>query len=191
MATLGYARVSTNQQSLEIQIHALEKAGVKNHPDFLFTDKASGKHDDREGLSLLLLKAREGDHVVVKKLDRLGRNTANMISIIEDLHERGITVQFLDDGISTEGSMGKMVVTILAAVAQAERERILERTNEGRQAAISRGVKMGRKPSINDQTKESIFKDIQDGLPKTEVARKYEVSRQSIYKILNEYSAKI
>ena len=147
MVKLGYARVSTNQQDLVLQLTALKNAGVEDHPDFLFTDKASGKDDKRHGLQLLLTKARKNDHLLVTKLDRLGRNTGDMIRIIEDLHQRGITVQFLDDGISTEGSMGKMVVTILAAVAQAERERILERTNEGRRAAMDRGVKMGRKPS--------------------------------------------
>ena len=94
----------------------------------------------------MLTKARESDHIIVKKFDRLGRNTADMLKIIDDLHQRGITIQFLDDGISTEGTMEKMVVTILAAVAEAERARILERTNEGR--AISRGVKMGRKPKL-------------------------------------------
>ncbi|WP_067101879.1 recombinase family protein [Marinomonas atlantica] len=188
MATLGYARVSTSQQQLDLQIKALISAGVKDHPDYLFTDKASGKNSEREGLKLLMIKAREGDHILVKKLDRLGRNTADMIEIIETLHQRGITVQFLDDGISTEGSMGKMVVTILAAVAQAERERILERTNEGRKDAISRGVKMGRKPSINHKTKLAIIKDIEEGIPKTKVAQRHGVSRQSLYKIINELS---
>lgn len=185
MATLGYARVSTHQQSLDLQIDALIQAGVKDHPDFLFTDKASGKSDEREGLQLMLTKAREGDHIVIKKLDRLGRNTANMISIIEELDQRGITLQFLDDGISTTGPMGKMVVTILAAVAQAERERILERTNEGRAAAIERGVRMGRKPSITDETKENVRKDVAAGIPKAKLARKYGLSRQTIYTILN------
>ena len=121
MVKLGYARVSTNQQDLTTQLDKLKAAGVKDHKDFLFTDKASGKNDKRKGLELMMTKARQGDHIVITKLDRLGRNTADMIRIIEDLHERGITVQFLDDGISTEGAMGKMVTTILAAVAQAER----------------------------------------------------------------------
>lgn len=185
MANLGYARVSTNQQDLSIQITALIGAGVKDHPDYLFTDKASGKSADRSGLQLMLTKAREGDHIIVKKLDRLGRNTADMISIIHDLHNRGITIQFLDDGISTEGSMGKMVVTILAAVAEAERERILERTNEGRKAAIKRGVKMGRKPKITDSKTREIKREVEKGLSKAAVARKYSISRQTLYNILS------
>jgi DNA invertase Pin-like site-specific DNA recombinase len=186
MATLGYARVSTHQQDLSVQLAALKKAGVQNHPDYLFTDKASGKNDDREGLQLLLTKARKDDHIIVTKLDRLGRNTSDMIRIIGGLHERGITVQFLDDGISTEGSMGKMVVTILAAVAQAERERILERTNEGRRAAMDRGVKMGRKPSISPKTKEKAREMVAAGKPKAAVAKELGFSRQKLYDILAE-----
>lgn len=186
MVKLGYARVSTNQQDLTTQLDKLKAAGVREHPDFLFTDKASGKNDKRQGLELMMTKARQGDHIVITKLDRLGRNTADMIRIIEDLHKRGITVQFLDDGISTEGSMGKMVTTILAAVAQAERERILERTNEGRRAAISRGVKMGRKPSISQADRERAVKMVAEGLPKAAVAKELGFSRQKLYDILNE-----
>ena len=164
MVKLGYARVSTNQQDLTTQLDKLKSAGVKDHKDFLFTDKASGKNDKRQGLELMMTKAREGDHIVITKLDRLGRNTGDMIRIIEDLHERGITVRFLDDGISTEGAMGKIVTTILAAVAQAERERILERTSEGRRAAMARGVKMGRKPSISQAVREQAVKMVSEGV---------------------------
>ena len=100
MSKLGYAIVSTNQQDLALQLSSLKGAGVQDHPDFLFKDKASGKNDNRKGLQLLLTKARKGDHIIVTKLDRLGRNTSDMIRITEGLYERGITVQFLDDGIS-------------------------------------------------------------------------------------------
>ena len=188
MVKLGYARVSTNQQDLTTQLDKLRGVGVKDHKDFLFTDKASGKNDKRKGLELMMTKARQGDHIVITKLDRLGRNTADMIRIIEDLHERGITVQFLDDGISTEGAMGKMVTTILAAVAQAERERILERTNEGRRAAMKRGVKMGRKPSISQADRERAVKMVAEGMPKAAVAKELGFSRQKLYDILGEFA---
>jgi DNA invertase Pin-like site-specific DNA recombinase len=81
---------------------------------------------------MLRLKVEEGDVILIKKLDRLGRNTADMIQLVKEFDEIGVSIRFLDDGISTEGTMGRMVVTILSAVAQAERHRILERTNEGR-----------------------------------------------------------
>lgn len=181
MALLGYARVSTNQQSLDIQLEKLIAAGVENSPDFLFTDKASGKNDDRGGLRLLQTKARKGDMILVCKLDRLGRNTRDMITIIEELDKRGIVVRFLDDGISTEGAMGKMIVTILAAVAQAERTRILERTNDGRETAREKGVKFGRKRTTD---REAVLADLVAGMPKTKVAEKHSISRQQVYKVL-------
>lgn len=188
MVKLGYARVSTNQQDLTTQLDKLKATGVKDHKDFLFTDKASGKNDKRQGLELMMTKAREGDHIVITKLDRLGRNTSDMIRIIEDLHDRGISIEFLDDGINTKGPMGKMVTTILAAVAQAERERILERTNEGRRAAMSRGVKMGRKPSISQADRERAVKMVSEGTPKATVAKALGFSRQKLYDILNEFA---
>ena len=144
----GYARVSTNQQSLDLQIAALINKGCREgtDPQRIFHDKESGKSmDNRDGLNKLLARVERGDIIYVKKLDRLGRNTLEMLEIIQDLNNRGISVNFIDDHLTTEGEMGRMVITILAAVAEAERCRIMERTNEGRQAAIARGVKMGRK----------------------------------------------
>ncbi len=147
MRLFGYARVSTSQQSLDIQIKTLKDAGVKANR--IFTDKASGSSADREGLDLLRMKVEEGDVILVKKLDRLGRDTVDMIQLIKEFDAQGVSIQFIDDGISTDGEMGKMVVTILSAVAQAERQRILERTNEGREEAKLKGVKFGRKRRIN------------------------------------------
>lgn len=111
----------------------------------IFTDKASGSNVDRKGLHLLRVKVEEGDVILVKKLDRLGRDTADMIQLTKEFDEMGVAVRFLDDGISTEGTMGKIVVTILSAVAQAERLRTLERTNEGRVEAKAKGVKVWAK----------------------------------------------
>ena len=117
MRLFGYARVSTSQQSLELQIQKLKSAGVKTNR--IFTDKATGSHADREGLNLLQVKVESGDVILVTKLDRLGRDTANMIQLIKEFDKMEVAVRFIDDGISTEGTMGKMVVTILSAVAQA------------------------------------------------------------------------
>ena len=150
MRLFGYARVSTSQQSLDVQVKALKAEGVRGNR--IFTDKESGSHVDREGLQMLRLKVEEGDIILVKKLDRLGRDTADMIQLIKEFDAMGVSIRFMDDGISTEGTMGKMVVTILSAVAQAERQRILERTNEGRQEAMAKGVVFGRKRKINRVT---------------------------------------
>ena len=182
MRLFGYARVSTSQQSLDIQVKALKTAGVKDNR--IFTDKITGSHTNRDGLRLLRLKVEEGDVILVKKLDRLGRDTADMIQLIKEFDELGVAIRFLDDGISTEGSMGKMVVTILSAVAQAERQRILERTNEGRIEARANGVKFGRKKSIDRDKIHALRKQ---GLGATEIARQMKIGRSSVYKILQSH----
>ena len=181
MRFFGYARVSTSQQSLDIQIKALEEAGVKTSR--IFSDKISGSHMERDGLQLLKVKVEEGDVILVKKLDRLGRDTADMIQLIKDFDQAGVAIRFLDDGISTEGTMGKMVVTILAAVAQAERQRILERTNEGRVEAMASGVRFGRKRTID--RKKVLAMKVQ-GVGPTDIAKQLGIGRSTIYKILKE-----
>jgi len=181
MRLFGYARVSTSQQSLDIQIQALKEAGVTSRR--IFTDKASGSHIKRDGLNLLQVKVEEGDVILVKKLDRLGRDTADMIQLIKEFDQIGVAVRFIDDGISTEGTMGKMVVTILSAVAQAERQRILERTQEGRIEAKAKGVKFGRKPHI-DRKKMLALHD--KGIGATDIAKQMGIGRSTVYQILKE-----
>jgi DNA invertase Pin-like site-specific DNA recombinase len=132
-------------------------------------------------LDLLRVKVEKGDAIVVKKLDRLGRDTADMIGLIKEFDALGVAIRFLDDGISTEGAMGKMVVTILSAVAEAERARILERTNEGRIEAQAKGVKFGRKRSI-DREKVATLKA--QGMGATAIARQLKIGRATVYKIL-------
>ncbi|MHC8346624.1 recombinase family protein [Pseudomonas sp. RT6P73] len=128
---------------------------------------------------MLRLKVEEGDVILVKKLDRLGRDTADMIQLIKEFDEMGVAIRFLDDGISTEGTMGKMVVTISPAVAQAERLRILERTNEGE--AKAKGVKFGRKPTV-DKLKVLALRD--QGIGAMEIARQLKIGRSTVYKAL-------
>ncbi|MGI9920581.1 recombinase family protein [Vibrio owensii] len=181
MRLFGYARVSTSQQSLDIQFKALKSAGVK--PSRIFSDKASGSNNERKGLELLQMKVEEGDVLLVKKLDRLGRDTAEMISLIKLFDEMGVAIKFLDDGISTEGEMGKMVVTILSAVAQAERHRILERTNEGRIEAKLKGIKFGRKRTVDRKRLNDLYTQ---GVGATDIARQLGIARSTVYKVLNE-----
>jgi DNA invertase Pin-like site-specific DNA recombinase len=132
-------------------------------------------------LRLLRIKVEEGDVILVKRLDRLGRDTADMIQLIKEFDNLGVAVRFLDDGISTEGTMGKMVVTILSAVAQAERQRILERTNEGRMEAKSKGVKFGRKRTID---REKVLALHEKGIGATDIARQMGIGRSTVYKLL-------
>ena len=181
MRLFGYARISTSQQSLDVQVKALKEAGVKENR--IFTDIATGSHTKRNGLELLRLKVEENDVILVKKLDRLGRDTADMIQLIKEFDAMGVSIRFLDDGISTEGTMGRMVVTILTAVAQAERHRILERTNEGRLEAKAKGIKFGRKRKI-DRDK---IKELYDsGVGATEIAKQSGIGRSTVYKLLQE-----
>lgn len=174
----GYARVSTSAQSLDIQTKALLAEGVAESR--IFTDKASGKNTDRPGLDLLRVKVETGDSILVTKLDRLGRNTGDMVSLIEEFSEAGVAVRFLKDGISTEGEMGKMVVTILAAVAQAERARILELTNDGRIQALANGVRFGRPPTADPEK----VRKMRETMTAIEIARELKVSRQTVYNAL-------
>ena len=179
MRLFGYARVSTSQQSLDVQLKALKEAGVRENR--IFSDKATGSNLNRSGLELLRLKVEEGDAILIKKLDRLGRNTEDMITLIKEFDAIGVSIRFLDDGISTEGTMGKMVVTILSAVADAERQRILERTNEGRLEAKARGVRFGRKPSVDRKAVRSLYAQ---GIGATEIANRLKIGRSTVYKVL-------
>jgi len=178
MAKLGYARVSTNQQKLDIQIATLKAQRIRK--DRIYTDKASGKNADRTGLQKLLARAEKGDEVFCTKLDRLGRNTLDMIQIVEQLHEKGVSVTFIDDNLSTAGEIGYMLITILSAVAQAERARILERTNEGRQAAMDKGIQFGRKPH---KSSDKALKMIKKGMAAKEVIDATEISRATYYRL--------
>ena len=106
-----------------------------------------------------------------------------MIQLIKEFDAQGVAIRFLDDGISTDGEMGKMVVTILSAVAQAERQRILERTNEGREEAKLKGVKFGRKRRIN---RKELLELHEKGIGATEIAKQMNIARSTIYKVINE-----
>ena len=178
MAKLGYARVSTSQQKLDIQLATLKAKGVRK--DRIFSDKASGKNAERNGLQRLLERAEDGDEVFCTKLDRLGRNTLDMITIVEKLHDKGVSVTFIDDNLSTAGDMGYMLITILSAVAQAERARILERTNEGREAAMANGIQFGRKPHKGS---DKALKMIRKGVAQKEVVEATGISRATYFRL--------
>lgn len=130
MSVFGYARSSTSQQFLDIQIQKLEEAGANTND--IYTDKAFSSHEYKNGLRLLKSKIKANDIVLITKMDRLGRDTVEMIQIIKELDDIGVSIRFIDDGISIEGETGKMIVNLLSVVVQAEKQRILERTNERR-----------------------------------------------------------
>ena len=141
----GYARVSTTDQELNLQVDALLAHGVKK--ERLFCDKISGTREDRPGLAACNEVLRRGDTLVVWRLDRLGRSMRHLVNMIEDLKERGIGFRSISDGmIDTTSASGELVLNIFSALAQFERRLIQERTKAGLAAARARGRKGGRRP---------------------------------------------
>jgi DNA invertase Pin-like site-specific DNA recombinase len=141
---IGYARVSTQEQTLNLQCDALEQAGCTK----LFTDTASGAKTERKGLEEALNYVRKGDTLVVWRLDRLGRSLPHLITTMTDLENRGIGFKSLTENIDTTTSGGKLVFHIFGALAEFERNLIRERTQAGLTAARARGEKaVGQKPS--------------------------------------------
>ena len=183
MRVFGYARASTKEQenSIKIQKENLRKAGVEEKR--IFCDLQSGKNREREKLQLILLKMEEGDKLIVVKLDRLARNTLDLLSIMQDLKERNIAVEFLHEKIDTSTACGNLVLTMLAAIAELERNTILERTAAGREYAKSNGVKFGRKVVLNH---EQIIKDYQQGDSIKTLCGKHKMSKAALYKILQQ-----
>jgi len=140
----GYGRVSTVQQDLTLQVQALESYGIA--PENIFTDKKSGKNMERKQLQTLLELVQEGDTIVVKKLDRLGRSVSQVTSLVEDLAKKGIFIKSIDDGVDTSNNsaMSTAMLQLLAMFSEMERNFIKERTQPAIQHAKDSGVKFGR-----------------------------------------------
>jgi DNA invertase Pin-like site-specific DNA recombinase len=152
---IGYARVSTDDQNLDMQRDALEKAGCEQ----IFTDRVSGTKDNRPGLTVALSHLRSGDTLVVWRLDRLGRSLRHLIDTVTTLQERGIGFKSLQEAIDTTTSGGKLVFHIFGALAEFEREIIRERTNAGLTAARARG-KLGGRPKALSESKAKMARQL-------------------------------
>lgn len=147
---IGYARTSTREQHLDVQRTALKEAGCER----IFEEQVSGVGAVREQLQQCLQFLRDGDSIVVYKLDRLGRSMRDLLNIIEQLRERNINLISLRDNIDTGSTAGKLVLHIFSALAEFERDLILDRTSEGRKVALEKGVKFGRpRQQRNDKAK--------------------------------------
>ena len=144
---VGYARVSTNDQDLALQLDALREAGCQK----IYRDKASGAKAERFGLQEATDYLRDGDMLVVWRLDRLGRSLKHLIEAVTDLEERGIGFQSLQESMDTTTSGGKLIFHIFGALAEFERNLIRERTQAGLKAARARGRKGGRPKSLDDK----------------------------------------
>ena len=177
MALVGYARVSTVGQSLDTQLQALAECST------IFQEKVSGARDDRPQLAQLLNFVREGDVVLVTKLDRLARNTRHLLEMSEYLQSKQVSLRILNLGINTSTPTGKLMLTMIGAIATFERELMLERQAEGIELAKQRGVYKGRKPTAMARGEEVLALD-ERGLAKTEIARQTGISLSSVQRIL-------
>lgn len=175
---IGYARVSTADQNLDLQIDALEHAGCSQ----IFFDKASGTKTDRPELQKALDACQTGDTVVVWKLDRLGRSLQHLIAVVTTLNEKGIGFRTVCDGIDTTTSSGKLVFHIFAALAEFERNLIRDRTLAGLRAANQRGRKGGRPQAMTPERVAVAKKLFEAGANLQDVATLLGVSKSTLWR---------
>ena len=182
---IGYARVSTNDQNLDLQLDALKSVGCGE----LFTDQVSGAAADKAGLTKALDYLREGDTLVVWKLDRLGRTVKGLVELVDLLKGRGIQFRSVTDGIDTSTPAGRFFFHMMAALAEMERDLIRERTNAGLAAARARGRLGGRKPKL-DASKLASARTLLDAKVEVGVvAKNLGVSRTTLYRALAKLPA--
>ena len=175
---IGYARVSTQDQNLDLQKQALKQAGCKK----IFEDQLSGSRSDRPGLAQALENLRAGDTLVVWKLDRLGRSVKHLVDLVAELQEQDIQFKSLTDHIDTSTTSGRFFFHVMASLAQMERELTLERTHAGLAAAKQQGKVGGRKRQMTDSKIHSARRLLADGLAPREVAKNLGVSVPTLYR---------
>lgn len=175
---IGYARVSTQDQNLDLQCDALKAAGCHR----IFADQMSGARSERPGLSQALSHAREGDTLVVWRLCRLGRTVRDLTATIADLERQGIGFKSLTEAIDTTTASGKLVFHVFAALAEAERQSIRERTIAGLRAARARGRIGGRPRTMTPEKVSAAERLLRDGTPPKDVAAVVGVSLPTLYR---------
>lgn len=181
---IGYARVSTGLQNLDLQEDSLTSEGCQK----IFTDKVSGAKSKRPGLESAMEFAREGDTIVVWRLDRLGRNMQDLITIVNQLNDRGVSFYSIQENITMDksSSTGQLMFHLFAAFAEFERNLILERSAAGREAARARGRFGGRPEKLTKQDLDLLKTLVDNGTPIKTIAEKWNVSRTTIYRYLNK-----
>ena len=180
MAILGYARVSTQDQHLTGQLEALKAAGAET----IYREKISGTRADRPQLAKLMAALKASDTVIVTKIDRLGRSTRELLELIERIGKAGAAFRSLGDPLfDTTSSQGKLMATLLAAIAEFERDLIRERTGDGRKRAMAKGVKFGRKPKLSDYQRAEAIRRRAAGETLAEIAKSYAVDISMISRL--------
>ena len=177
MTTFGYARVSTDGQTLDNQLETLKAAGAVK----IFSEKESGIKTDRKALARAIAVLDKGDVLLVTRLDRLARSTLDLLNTLEQISKRKAGFRSLSDPwADTTTPHGKLMITILGGLAEFERTLILARTNEGRQRAKAKGVKFGRKPKLSQFQIEEAKRRLEDGESQSVVGKMFGVSHQTI-----------
>lgn len=180
MAFRGYARVSTDGQTLEAQVDELQAAGAVE----VFREKVSGAVTERPQLKRAINALEAGDVLVVTRLDRLARSTRDLLNNLAVVSERGAGFRSLrDTWADTTTPHGRLMVTILAGLAEFERELIRSRTSEGRERAKFRGVRLGRKPKLSPHQRREALERRQAGESVVEIARSYAVAHSTISRL--------
>ncbi|HEE8868379.1 recombinase family protein [Staphylococcus aureus] len=185
---IGYARVSTGLQNLNLQEDRLNSYGCEK----IFSDHISGSKSKRPGLDKAIEFARSGDTIVVWRLDRLGRNMEDLITLVNELNERGVSFHSLEENITMDksSSTGQLLFHLFAAFAEFERNLILERSSAGRIAARARGRYGGRPEKLNKKDLNLLKTLYDNGTPIKTIAEQWQVSRTTIYRYLNKLEDK-
>jgi len=180
MSTYGYARVSTDGQSLASQDAELHAAGCAK----VYAEKISGARSDRPELAKALKRLTVGDVLIVTRLDRLARSTRDLLNILDDIAKRGAGFKSLHDAwADTTSPHGRLMVTILAGLAEFERELILARTSDGRTRAKARGIRFGRPAALTVHQRQEALQRLANGEAQADVARSFNVSQATISRL--------
>jgi len=178
---IGYARVSTQDQKLDLQLKALKKAGCQK----IFREKVSGFKRQRPEFQRMLDQIRSGDVIVVWRLDRLARSTRDLLNTMDTINEAGGRFQSVSEPwADTTTHAGKMIMTVFAGIAEFERDLIRERTGTGREAAKQRGVRFGRPRKLNTNQAEVAAQLLAAGKPVRDIARTFNVHEATIYRLV-------
>ncbi|MCM3169449.1 recombinase family protein [Peribacillus frigoritolerans] len=183
---IGYARVSTDEQNLDMQQHAIEKYAQEQKMELImYIEKISSRKTDRSELQNAMKAAARGDRFVVYKLDRLARSTKELYQLTDELKNRGIDFVSINDSFDTTTPTGRAMFGMLAVFAEFERDIIQQRTKAGLEAARKRG-RLGGRPAIEEKTKRHIVTLFQAGESVTDLAKEFSIGRSTVYKILND-----
>ncbi len=192
--TFAYVRVSTTGQTTENQIQEIQAAGFHIEPRRIITETVSGSIAiaQRNGFIRLMDKLEAGDVLIVTKLDRLGRDAIDVSSTVAKLEELGVRVHCLAlGGVDLASSAGKMTMNVINAVAQFERDLLIERTQSGLKRAKSEGKTLGRPARLNETRKQEVLEALASGMSVAALARKFETSRQTIMRVREDNSRSV